>query len=45
MDPEKLRSLGYNYENGTSVEKDEKKAFEYYIKAVELGNPIAMQDV
>ncbi|RIB00316.1 hypothetical protein C2G38_2234770, partial [Gigaspora rosea] len=45
MDSKQLRTLGYNYELGIGVEKDEKKAFEYYMKAAELGNPTAMQDV
>ncbi|RIB05600.1 hypothetical protein C2G38_2047481, partial [Gigaspora rosea] len=45
LDPEQLRTLGYNYQHGIGVEKDEKKAFEYYIKAAELGNSDAMNDL
>ncbi|RIB16825.1 kinase-like domain-containing protein [Gigaspora rosea] len=45
MDSKQLRTLGYNYQLGFGVEKDEKKAFEYYIKAAELGNSDAMQNV
>ena len=45
MDSEQLRTLGCNYELGIGVEKDEKKAFEYYMKAAELGNSDAMQNV
>ncbi|RIB03045.1 hypothetical protein C2G38_1990496, partial [Gigaspora rosea] len=32
-------------QHGIGVEKDEKKAFRYYMKAAELGKPVAMQDV
>ncbi|RIB09999.1 kinase-like domain-containing protein, partial [Gigaspora rosea] len=42
---EQLRTLGYNYEHGIGVKKDEKKAFKYYMKAAELGNPGAMNDI
>ncbi|KAF0486653.1 SEL1 protein [Gigaspora margarita] len=45
MDAEQLFTLGYNYRHGIGVEKDEKKAFEYYMKAAELGNSDAMQNV
>ncbi|RIB23852.1 kinase-like domain-containing protein [Gigaspora rosea] len=45
MDSEQLRTLGYNYELGNGVKKDEKKAFEYYMKAAELENSDAMNDV
>ncbi|RIB08295.1 hypothetical protein C2G38_2271551 [Gigaspora rosea] len=37
--------FGWNYHHGIGVKKDEKKAFEYYLKAAELGNPVAMNDV
>ncbi|CAG8777563.1 2809_t:CDS:1, partial [Racocetra fulgida] len=33
-----LRTLGYNYQHSNSFKKDEKKSFEYYIKAAKLGN-------
>ncbi|RIB25227.1 hypothetical protein C2G38_2013067, partial [Gigaspora rosea] len=45
MDSTQLFTLGHNYRNGIGVEKDEKKAFEYYMKAAELGNSNAMQCV
>jgi TPR repeat protein len=37
-----MNSLGWAYENGTGVAKDEAKAVELYKKAAELGNDIAM---
>src|SRR5260364_342265 len=45
MDSNNLRELGYNYEHGIGVEKDEKKCFEYYMKAAELGNAVAIVNV
>ena len=45
MDSEQLRELGYDYRHGIGVEKDEKKDFEYNMKAAELGNSDAMEDV
>ncbi|RIB22159.1 kinase-like domain-containing protein [Gigaspora rosea] len=45
MDSKQFCTLGYNYQHGIGVEKDEKKAFEYYMKAAELGNPTAMNNV
>ncbi|RIB09864.1 kinase-like domain-containing protein [Gigaspora rosea] len=40
-----LRKLGYNYQKGINVNKNEKKAFELYIKAANMGFSIAMNDV
>ncbi|RIB16832.1 hypothetical protein C2G38_2038257 [Gigaspora rosea] len=45
MDSKQLFTLGYNYQFGIGVEKDEKKAFEYYMQAAELGDSSAMQNV
>ncbi|RIB22156.1 hypothetical protein C2G38_2174668 [Gigaspora rosea] len=45
MDSKQLLTLGYNYRHGIGVEKDEKKAFEHYMKAAELGSSAAMQHV
>ncbi|KAF0458302.1 calmodulin-dependent protein kinase [Gigaspora margarita] len=45
MDSNKFRELGYNYGNGIGVEKDEKKSFEYYMKAAELGDAVAITHV
>lgn len=38
-----MRYLGINYENGTGVEKDECKAIEWYEKAADLNDAIAMR--
>ncbi|KAF0499721.1 calmodulin-dependent protein kinase [Gigaspora margarita] len=45
MDSNKLHELGYTYQHGFGVEKDEKEAFENYMKAVELGNAVAINYV
>ncbi|KAF0529897.1 calmodulin-dependent protein kinase [Gigaspora margarita] len=36
--PSELFSLGYNYQNGIGVEKDEHKAFFYYQKSADMGD-------
>ncbi|KAF0482368.1 HCP-like protein [Gigaspora margarita] len=45
MDSEQLRNLVYDYQQGIGVKKDEKKAFEYYRKVAELGNPEVIGDI
>ncbi|RIB18082.1 hypothetical protein C2G38_2246003 [Gigaspora rosea] len=40
-----LRKLGHSYLNGINVNKDEKKAFELFIKAASMGYSTAMNDV
>ncbi|RIB10677.1 hypothetical protein C2G38_2263907 [Gigaspora rosea] len=43
MNSKQLLTLGYNYRHVIGVGKDEKKAFEHYMKAAELGSTAAMQ--
>ncbi|KAF0486231.1 HCP-like protein [Gigaspora margarita] len=43
--PFALYNLRYNYEKGINLNKDEKKAFELYLKAANMGHTIAIFDV
>src|SRR5690242_13708790 len=44
-DPDGIFWLGYCYEHGIGVEKDEKKAFINYQKSAEMNNPNGMYQV
>lgn len=43
--PEALTDLAFLYENGVLGKSDYQKAFDHYTKAVELGNPRAMNNL
>ncbi len=39
-----MNSMGYNYDHGVGVEQSRERAFEFYLRAAELGFPVAQNN-
>ena len=40
-----MNNIGWSYSKGLGVKQDNSKAFEYYLKSSELGNPVALYNL